>query len=69
MWVAFLVIMLASGDVMVNASPVTYPSVKACQEANTKVEEVVKTTKEVKAYSFKCVEIKKTDVKANGLDV
>lgn len=68
MWVAFLVIMLATGETMVQAAPEPFVDEAACMNANAGVEKQVKEVSEVKAYALKCVEVKKEDTKRNGKD-
>jgi hypothetical protein len=69
MWVAFLVVLLNTGDVMVQSAPTPFATLDECKEISAKVEENVKASKEVNSYVLKCVEIKKEEIKKAGLDV
>ena len=68
MWVAMLIVALASGDVNTFVAPEPMASEKECNELQSKVREAVNADKTVKAYVLKCVEIKADEVKANGRD-
>lgn len=71
MWVAFLVVMLmtpAGAQLGVQAAPEPFHTKQECEAANAQVEKAVNESPEVKGYVFKCVEIKKEDVKVNGKD-
>lgn len=68
MWVAFLIVLLASGDVNTVIAPQPMATKDECVELQAKVKEQVNADKNVKAYVLKCVEVSKDDVKANGQD-
>jgi len=68
MWVAILIVALASGDVSTHIAPEPMATKQECVELQAKVKDAVNADKSVKAYVLRCIEISPDDVKANGHD-
>ena len=68
MWIAFLVVMLANNEVMVQAAPEPFTSEEACVQMNKEVEKAIRNEPRIKSFALKCVEVTADERKRNGKD-